>query len=58
MEGEGRETRFSLAGLVQTVESTPANYERWLRRAGRQVNYAATPLCFSTVIERDGFFMR
>lgn len=53
---------FSPVGLVQTVESTPANYGRWSRQDGRQVNYAATLLCFSTVIERDGFlrdcFMR
>lgn len=53
---------FSPVGLVQTVESTPANYGRWSRHDGRQVNYTATLLCFSTVIERDGFlrdcFMR
>lgn len=53
---------FSPVGVVQTVESTPANYGRWSRHDGRQVNYAATLLCFSTVIERDGFlrdcFMR
>lgn len=37
---------FSTVGLVQTVESTPANYGRWSRHDGRQVNYAATLLCF------------
>lgn len=37
---------FSPVGLVQTVESTPANYGRWSRHDGRQVNYAAYAFMF------------